>query len=323
MNYVQGLATGTSGVSTAQYNLLISGGDDYKQSSGLYLGNDLHSNKGAQLMFASNGNTYMDFNAAATNAMNFRYTANGVTYNNMLQLMTEDASNDTRYVADINGRMKASQYVVDASYNEARTITASKGALYMGQNTGGSYFVMNPNGGTSDFNFKVTHANGTDNKTLMTMRGSGQIQAVFYNKTASSDDSETVAIAGFDASGNLVRQYPINARIRTVETAVSTIATSVGQGLQTKVNEVITRLNSLRFYSTDIKAYEIPPQVQGVTASGNASAGVTVTFTAVNTTVAQSGNVTYNVTFCDATGSCLLTKISANNTAYLSNINRI
>ncbi len=306
LNYVQGVATGTAGQSTSQYNLLIQGGDDYKQSSGLYLANDLHSNKGAQLMFANNGNTYMDFNAAASNAMNFRYTSNGVAYNNMLQLMTEELSNSTRYVADINGRVKASQYVIDASYNEGRTIMPNQGALYMGQNNAGSYFIMNPNGQTSAFDFKVTNKDGSANRTVMTMRGNGQIQTVFYNKTANSDDSEDVAVAGFDVDGNLVRQYAVNARIRTVETAVSTIASSVGQGLSNKVNEVITRLNSLNFYSNNIKLYEIPPQVVGVSASGNRTNGVNVTFTAVSTCTTQSGNVTYNVQLCNSNGSCSL-----------------
>jgi hypothetical protein len=310
MNYVQGVATGTAGNATSQYNLLISGGDDYKQSSGLYLANDIRSNKGAQLMFANNGNTFMDFNAAATNAMNFRYTSNGVSYNNMLQLMTEDASNSTRYVADINGRLKASQYVVDASYNEARTIAGNRGALYMGQNNSGSYFIMNPNGNTAAFDFKVTNADGTANRTVMTMRGNGQIQTVFYNKTSNSDDSEAVAVAGFDDNGNLVRKYEVNARIRTVETAVSTIASSVGQGLTNKVNEVITRLNSLNFYSNNIKLYEIPPQVTGVAVAngGSLASGINVTFTAVTTNVSQSGNVTYNVALCNSAGSCVLNK---------------
>jgi hypothetical protein len=309
-NYVQGVTTGS------QYNLLISGGDEYKQASGIFLGSDIRSNKGAQLMFANNGNTFMDFNSAATNAMNFRYTSNGVGYNNMLQLMTEDTANSTRYVADINGRMKASQYVVDAAYNEARAIASNRGALYMGQNNSGSYFVMNPNGNTADFNFKVTHSNGTDNKTLMTMRGNGQIQTVFYNKTSNSDDSEPVAVAGFDDNGNLVRKYEVNARIRTVETAVNTIASSVGVGLQSKVNEVISRLNSLNFYSSNITWYEIPPKVVGVTVSGNKTAGATVTFTAVNTTVAQSGNVIYNATFCDSlSNQCMVGNNSTPNTA--------
>jgi hypothetical protein len=308
MNYVQGVATGTLGDNSSQYNLLIQGGSDYKQSSGLYLANDLHSNKGAQLMFANNGNTFMDFNAAATNTMNFRYTSNGVGYNNMLQLMTEETGNATRYVADINGRVKASQYVVDALYNEARTIMPNHGALYMGQNSSGSYFIMNPNGNTAAFDFKVTNANGSANRTVMTMRGNGQIQTVFYNKTAHADDSEPVAVAGFDADGNIVRKYEVNARIRTVETAVSTIASSVGQGLTNKVNEVITRLNSLNFYSNNIKLYEIPPQVQGVGASGGVSGGVNVTFTAVSTNVSQSGNVTYNVALCNSAGSCVVQK---------------
>jgi hypothetical protein len=315
MNYVQGIYTGNKTESTSQYNLLISGGDDYKQSSGLYIANDIRSNKGAQLMFASNGNTFMDFNSAVSNAMNFRYTSNGVGYNNMLQLMTEDAGNATRYVADINGRVKASQYVVDASYNESRTIVPDKGALYVGQNNTGSYFIMNPNGNTAAFDFKVTNTNGTANRTVMTMRGNGQIQTVFYNKTANSDDSEEVAVAGFDNDGNLVRKYEVNARIRTVETAVNTIASSVGQGLTNKVNEVITRLNSLNFYSNNIKLYEIPPKVVGVGATGTRAAGITVTFTAVSTNTSQSGSVTYNVALCNSNGSCAMNKNVTTNSA--------
>lgn len=310
LNYVQGVTSGTQNGEDGQYNLLIQGGAAYRQASGLYLASEIRSNRGAQLMFANNGNTFMDFNASAGNAMNFRYTSNGVVYNNMLQLMTEDKSNATRYVADINGRVKASQYVVDSSYNESRTIVADKGALYMGQNNTGSYFIMNPNGQTAAFDFKVTNTNGTANRTLMTMRGNGQVQTVFYNKTANSDDSEPVAVAGFDNDGNLVRRYEVNARIRTVETAVSTIASSVGQGLTNKVNEVILRLNSLNFYSNNIKLYEIPPKVEGVGVAGTptTTSGINVTFTAVSTNVSQTGNISYNVTLCDAMGSCVLTK---------------
>jgi hypothetical protein len=318
LNYVQGVASGTKESDNGQYNLLIQGGSDYKQSSGLFLANDLRSNRGAQLMFANNGNTFMDFNAAATNAMNFRYTANGVTYNNMLQLMTEDAGNATRYVANINGRVKASQYVVDSSYNESRTILADKGALYMGQNNTGSYFIMNPNGKTGDFNFKVTNADGTDKTTVMSMRSNGQIQSMFYNKTTNADDSELTAVAGFDANGNLVRHFPINARIRTVETAVSTIAASVGSGLTNKVNEVINRLNSLNFYSINIKTYQIPPQVFTPQVASITSTSANVSFPAVVTTVAQSGDVIYNATFCDAqSNQCERGGNSAANTPFI------
>jgi len=309
---VQGVSSASTGA-TGYYNLLIQGGDDYKQSSGLFLANDIKTNKGAQLMFAQNGNTFMDFNAAATNAMNFRHTLNGVGYNNMLQLMTEEVSNATRYVADINGRVKASQYVVDSSYNESRTILADKGALYMGQNDTGSYFIMNPNGKNAAFDFKVTKADGTDNRTVMTMQGNGQIQTVFYNKTTNADDSELTAVAGFDKDGNLVRHYPVNARIRTVETAVSTIAASVGQGLSSKVNEVITRLNSLNFYSQNIKIYQIPPKVEGVDVTqASSTADALVRYSSVGTDTNQSGLVYYNATFCDASSEqCLFSQLSA------------
>ena len=303
-NYVNGVFSGNVSVATSTYNLLISGagasGSDYAASSGIYLANDIHSNKGAQLSFANTGNTYMDFNAASTNSMNFRYTSNGSTLINMLSLMTDDQS-AARFVATAGGRVQASQFMVNASYNETR-IAPNMPGTYVGQNATGSYFMMNPNGATGNqgFAFISTNTDGTPKQVNLNLIGNGYVQVPYYNQTTSSDDSETVAVAGLDTNGNLIRSYATNKRIRAVEASVATLSADLTSGLQNKVNEIVSRLNGLNFFSNQIAVYQVPTQVQGLAATngtGNSSVSFTLLsgFNQNSTTAGGAGPINYTV----------------------------
>ena len=86
----------------------------------------------------------------------------------------------------------------------------------------------------------------------MNLKASGVIQASYYTATGNTADSESVAVAGFDASGNIVRNYQSNVRFRAIEARLTAAENEVSGPVQSKVNEVITRLNALNFFSQTI-----------------------------------------------------------------------
>jgi hypothetical protein len=243
-NYVSGIFDSTAGA----YNLKVSGGTSYP-SSGISLGKTITNGRAAQLLFANDGNLYMDANMTSSNAMNFRYTQNGTGFSNMLTLTQDDMKTDV-YASTVNGRVKSSQYVVDASFSDAR-VGANRG-LYIGQNSSGSYFSMNNAGNEGSFKFATTNANGTSNTTNLVMSTNGNIQMPFYNKTTNPDDIESSAVAGFEENGNLVRNYSINKRLRVSETALNTISGNTLGPLVDKVNTIISRINGFKFNGNNI-----------------------------------------------------------------------
>jgi hypothetical protein len=248
-NYVYGIFDQTNGA----YNLKVSGGTSYP-SSGIYLGKNINNGQAAQLSFREDGNLYLDANMTSSNAVNFRYTQNGSVFSNMLALTNDDNSSNA-YAATVNGRVKSSQYIVDASYNDSR-VGSSQG-LYIGQNSQGSYFSMNNGGNKASITFSTTNTNGTINNTNLAMSSNGIIQMPYYNKTSNSNDRESFAIMGIDETGNLVRHYPVNERLRTVESNINTLNDNNTSGLTTKINAVIDRVNSFKFNGLPINSLTI------------------------------------------------------------------
>jgi hypothetical protein len=145
-------------------------------------------------------------------------------------------------------------------------------------------FNINKGVGTGGFQFKTYNSNGTLAFTNMSLRSNGQVQAVYYNKTSdTAADFEAVAIAGFDADGNLVRDYQSNVRFRTIESRLTAIEDESSGVLEVKINEIVTRLNGLNFFSNNIaKLPTIPARPTNVAGTVSSVTSVTVTFTGDN-----------------------------------------
>ena len=271
-NYVYGIFDQSAGT----YNLKVSGGTSYP-SSGIYLGKTITSGPAAQLSFGNDGNLYMDANMTLSNAMNFRYTQNGNVFSNMLALSQDDKTSDV-YAASVNGRLKSSQYVVDASSGDSRV--GSNPGLYIGQNNDGSYFSMNSGGNKSSIKFATTHTNGSTNNTQLVMSTNGMVQMPHYSKTSNPMDSESVAVMGIDTEGNLVRHYSINERLRVTEASINTISDNTSGPLTDKVNAIISRINGFKFNAPNINALTVTTstvQAVSITLKMNVSLDIATT----------------------------------------------
>ena len=199
----------------------------------------------------------MDLRAADGNTMSFRYTTDGSAMNNMLQLANDTTlSNLGRYAATVGGRVNASAFYVNGTTIDSRAPTAQ--GLYMGLNTAtvGQFNINKGASGTGGFQFNTFDASGNLLKNNMNLLANGQVQAVYYNSTGNSSDFEAVAIAGFDANGNLVRNYAANQRFRLAEARLTAIENDLvlngSANIVTKVNDIINRLNGLNFFSSNI-----------------------------------------------------------------------
>ena len=304
VNYAQGVFNGNAGVASSSYNLLVSGGSDYAQQSGIYLGgNTSNGNAGLHVFQNASKDAYIDLLGNATNQIGFRYTSNGSTFNNMLSLMNDGMSNNSISAAVVNGRVSASQYIVNGALGDVRA-PVSQG-LYVATNAGGqAAFGVNPGAeGTAGFKFTSYDQNGANAVSNMNLNANGSVQIQYYNATNVPADLVEAgqAIATFDASGNLQRSYQINSRIRTVENTLSTIHTDLTTGLTTAVNNIITRLNNLNFYSNNLLLYGVSDAPTNVTATAVPGTGnATIAFTGSMETGAQAA-VNYVVTASDGT----------------------
>ena len=82
----------------------------------------------------------------------------------------------------------------------------------MGTDGNVGYFNINKGSGTGGFAFTTYNADGSILQNNLNLKASGVVQASYYGTSGNSADSEDIAITGFDASGNLVRNYDANAR---------------------------------------------------------------------------------------------------------------
>lgn len=254
-NYVSGYVDQASG-----YNLQVLGQGQYSNLN-LLLGGDMQQSNvtsAARFRLDSGGNSNLDIKGNDGASIVHRFTSNGSTFSNMLTMTNDNAkSNATRYAGEFNGRAAASQFVVNAI--DARAPT-NKG-LYISQNTGGvGTFAYNKGiDGAGGFNFSTYNSNGTLAANNMNLLTSGEVQAPYYKKTLDPNDFEDYAVAAFDLSGNLVRDYNANERIRILESRLTAVETDViGNGpVPQKVNEIISRLNGLNFFSNNITALPI------------------------------------------------------------------
>lgn len=259
-NYIQGVEDNTN----ARYNFLIQGGDTYTSSLGLMLKNDVTSastnKKGSRVSHDNSNNAFFDLRTTKANdqtiSMRMIDDANPTaTPVEMLKLTDDDKSSTSRYGATVTGRVKASQYFV----GEADTRAPSTAGVYVGMDASTTgYFKINKGAsGTGGFKFNTYNSDGTLSQTNLELNADGTVKAVKYAATADALDSEARAIVTFDANGQLVRDFGQNARIRSVEDRLTSLEEDTGSTVPVKVNEIITRLNSLNFFSSNIESLVI------------------------------------------------------------------
>jgi hypothetical protein len=258
-NYLQGSTDSTNNT----YNLLISGAPGGYTSSGINIGGDTSTTYGVKITSDSTHNAFMDVRGDASNKIAFRHkdqTSGTVTA--MLDLINDSSLTGSGYGATVNGRVNASSYYVGSVDTRAPTSTG----VYMGTDGNVGYFNINKGSGTGGFAFKTYNADGTLLQSNLNLMSSGVVQASYYTASGNSDDSESVAVMGIDASGNLVRDYNINKRYRAIEARLTASESSVNGPLSAKVNEIVTRINGLNFFSQTIST------LSGVTNSSPAPA---------------------------------------------------
>ncbi len=254
-NYVQG------GFNTTEnsYNLLVSGAPTGYATSSIFLGADTTTvGNGARFMFNNaSQNANIDLRGPdISKNITFRYTTNGTAMSNMLTLANDIAMNDTtRHAATVGGRVNASSFYVNGNLSDTRAPSAV--GMYMGLNgtTVAQFNVNKGASGSGGFSFNTYYENGVLQHNNMNVRANGQIQTVFYNATTSAADSEAVAIAGFDSNGNLVRNFAANQRFRLAESRLGAIECNLQNYIGPvpfKINEIISRLNGLNFFSSNI-----------------------------------------------------------------------
>ena len=245
-NYLQGYIDSGNNA----YNVLLSGAPSGYTSSGLNIGGDTSTMYGVKLSKDATNNAYLDLRADLSNKLSLRYKDNSSgTVSSMLDLVNDSAlSSTSSYGATVNGRVKASSYYVGSIDTRAPISTG----VYQGYDGNVGYFKINKGTGTGGFSFKTYNADGSLLQSNLNLLASGVIQAAYYTATGNAADSETIAIAGMDASGNLVRNYAANARFRALEARATAIESDLTGGVPTKVNEIITRLNGLNFFSQNI-----------------------------------------------------------------------
>jgi hypothetical protein len=303
-NYIQGSVDSTNNA----YNVLLSGAPSGYTSSGLNIGGDTSTMYGVKLSKDATNNAYLDLRADASNKMSIRYKDNTTgAISSMLDLVNDSALSDTtKYGATINGRVKASSYYVGSSDTRAPVNTG----VYMGfdaSNVG--YFKINKGSGSGGFSFRTYNTDGTLLQSNLNLLASGVIQASYYTATGNVADSEAVALMGFDASGNFVRNYAANARFRALEARATAIENDLTGAVPTKVNEIVTRLNGLNFFSQNIATIAVftpnilaaPIAPTSVVGTIDSSTSVSVEFTGDNK--ATSYAVTSSPSGITATGT--------------------
>ena len=257
LNYIQGVPDSVG----QQYNLLISGGTTYGNENGLFIGhntNTASANNGAGLhlfqdLQAKHG--YLEHRAANEKAFIIRHKDDAKPEDepvNMLQLKLDDGTVADRFGAEVKGRVKASQYHVSSS--DMRLADTSGLYMDVSGNQTGMFRVNKGASGSGGFSFQTHDAAGAlvANSGLL-VSGSGVVTAQYYTATTDTQDTEAVALAGLDASGNLVRNFASNLRFRQAEARLSSIEGELTGDVPDKLNEVITRLNNLNFFSSNIQ----------------------------------------------------------------------
>ena len=298
-NYIQGNVDTNANA----YNLLISGASSGYTSSGINIGGDTSTTYGVKISNDASHNAFMDVRGGASNTMAFRHRDNtSGSVSSMLELINDSALSGSGYGATIAGRMNASSYYVGQVDNRAPI----NSGVYMGTDGNVGYFNINKGSGTGGFAFNTYNANGSLLQSNLNLKASGIVQASYYTASGNANDTEEIAVMGIDASGNLVRNYNMNKRYRDIESRLTASESAVNGPVLGKVNEVITRLNGLNFFSQNISTIAAngvpspspqpnPPSTPIPSAPTNLVA--TPSYTSVSLSFTPSANATsYSVT---------------------------
>lgn len=255
IKYAEGLTDSTAGT----YNFLVSGKDNYTNASGLMIKGDTNSAKGTRIAQDSNDNAFFDLRTTKGGVKNISMRlvdhATG-TASNMMVLTDDDKSATSTFGASVTGRVKASQYHV----GEADTRAPVASGVYVGHDASNiAYLKVNKGAsGSGGFKFATHNADGSELQVNLELLADGHVKAIKYSATGNSLDTETnSAIAAFDANGQLVRSYQQNARFRSLEGRLDAVEADTLSGTPLKVNEIIRRLNSLKFFSSDIPLLDL------------------------------------------------------------------
>ena len=272
-NYVQGNVDTTNNA----YNLLISGASSGYSQSGLSIGGDTSTVYGLKLNKDATNNVTMDMRADLSNSMSFRYKDNtSGAISSMLQLANDTSLTGNGYGAIVQGRMNAASYFVSGVDTRAPV----NPGVYVSNDGNVGQFRINKGTGTGGFSFSTYSSNGSLLQSNLNLLASGMIQAPYYMGSGSAADFESVAAVGFDESGNIIRNYALNARLRTLEARVTVVEIADVPTLTTKMNEMIGRLNGLNFFSQRISTIpSIPVAPANVVGTKVSSTSVSVAFT--------------------------------------------
>ena len=244
-NYVQGSTDSTDNA----YNLLVSGAQSGYTSSSLMIGGDTSTVYGVKIQKDASNNANFDMRADMTNTMSLRYKDNtSGTVTSMLDLANDSSLTGTGFGAIVNGRVKASSFYVGSVDTRAPINTG----VYMGTDGDVAYFNINKGSGSGGFAFNTYNADGSLLQNNLNLLASGVVQAAYYTASGNAADTEAVAIGGLDASGNLVRNYAANARFRALEARITVAEAELTGDVPGKLNEIVTRLNGLNFFSQNI-----------------------------------------------------------------------
>ena len=244
-NYIQGSVDSGNNA----YNVLISGAPSGYTTSGVNIGGDTSTMYGVKISTDSTKNAFLDLRADMSNKMSLRYKDNATgSLTSMLDLTNDAALTGAGYGAEVNGRVKASSYYVGSVDTRAPV----NPGVYMAMDGNVGNFNINKGSGSGGFKFNTYNADGSLLQNNLNLLASGVVQASYYTATGNAADSEAVALAGIDASGNLVRNYAGNARFRALEARMTAVEGDLTGGVPTKVNEIVTRLNGLNFFSQNI-----------------------------------------------------------------------
>ena len=252
-------AEGLTNDSALTYNFLVSGKSNYTNSSGLMIKGDTGSAKGTRIAQDASDNAFFDLRTTKGGVKNISMRllddANGGAASNLLVLTDDDKSLTSVFGANVTGRVKASQLHV----GEADTRVPVAAGVYVGHDASTTAYLKVNKGasGTGGFNF-ATHADdGSVAQVNLELLADGYVKAVKYSSTADTLDTEANAIAAFDSQGKLVRNFQQNARFRSAESRLDSIESDTLLTTPIKVNEIVRRINSLKFFSTDIPLLDV------------------------------------------------------------------
>jgi Spondin-like TSP1 domain len=249
-NYFQGSIDSVSN----SYNVVLSGSSSGYTSSGLMIGGDTSTMYGVKISTDSTHNAFLDLRADNSNKISIRHKNNSTgLYSTMLDLANDSSLTGTGYGAVVNGRMQASSYYVGFIDTRAPINTG----LYQGYDGNVGFFNMNKGTGTGGFKFNTYNSNGTLLQNNLNLMSSGVVQASYYTATGNAADTEPISVTGIDANGNLIRNYAANARFRALEARATAIENDITGAVPTKVNELVTRLNGLDFFSQNISTIAV------------------------------------------------------------------